>query len=335
MDKILSISIAAYNAEKDLRRCLDSFLCSSVVEKLEIIVVDDGSQDETAAIAKQYVDKYPTVVKLISKKNGGHGSTINASLQQATGIYYKVVDSDDWVDCDGLERLVNWLSGHTVDLVLTPYERIDANKIEVPHAVIPYDASQRIAEILPIDKAGDINVYMHSITYKTDVVQKMGPIIDENCFYVDMEYAIYPMLYIHNYACLDVVVYEYLCGTATQSMSVQNMVKRRNQHLQVVHSLLRFWNTERSEIQQGAYRIVQDRIREAILTQYKIYANMPSNEAYREVREFDAWLQQYSDIYDGPRSRFMQLIYWNRRTKFKFYKVTLCLLKLFHMQPAL
>ena len=109
-DKLLSVVVPSYNASKYLDFNLQSFLRPSVPEKLEVIVVDDGSTDDTARIADAYHEKYPETIKVIHKENGGHGSGINAGLRAATGKYFKVVDADDWVDHEALERLLDYIA---------------------------------------------------------------------------------------------------------------------------------------------------------------------------------------------------------------------------------
>ena len=94
--KLLSIAIPSYNSENYMRNCIESLLPGG--EEVEIIIVNDGSKDGTAAIADEYAAKYPTIVKAVHQENGGHGEAVNAGLRAATGLYYKVVDSDDWVD---------------------------------------------------------------------------------------------------------------------------------------------------------------------------------------------------------------------------------------------
>lgn len=101
--KILTVSIAAYNADWCLKKCLDSFIASKYLDLLDIIVVNDGSKDNTAAIASEYVKKFSASIRLINKENGGHGSTINTSIDNAMGKYFKIVDSDDWVDTEALD----------------------------------------------------------------------------------------------------------------------------------------------------------------------------------------------------------------------------------------
>ena len=129
MDKILTISVAAYNSEGWLTRCLDSFVIDEVMDKLEVIIVNDGSTDGTHDIASEYCSRYPDVFRLIDKKNSGHGSTINTSLKAATGKYYKLVDSDDWVEKAGLIKLVHALEKTDADLVLNPFYEVETDLV--------------------------------------------------------------------------------------------------------------------------------------------------------------------------------------------------------------
>ena len=235
MEKILTISIAAYNAESDISRCLDSLINSGVLEKLDVVVVNDGSKDQTSKIVKEYVEKYKDSIHMIDKENGGHGSTINSSIKVAEGKYYKILDSDDWVDSNNLAKLVCYLEANNVDLVLNPYHEVAYSDHSVKK-MVEMERNQLEYEIkYDIKKLSEKCVlFMHSLTFKTDVIKKMGSIIDEHCFYVDMEYSIFPMLYVRNFVYLDYSVYQYLLGSQTQSMNIQNMIKRREQHLKVI-----------------------------------------------------------------------------------------------------
>ena len=125
--KTLSISIAAYNAEKWLSKCLDSFCVPDVMDYLDVIIVNDGSSDGTSEVACKYITAYPDTFRLINKDNGGHGSTINASIPNAIGKYYKIVDADDWVENDGLIDLINKLNSIDADVVYSPYYKVNAD----------------------------------------------------------------------------------------------------------------------------------------------------------------------------------------------------------------
>lgn len=329
MDKVLTISIAAYNAENDIARCLESLICSGKIDELDVIVVNDGSKDRTCQVVAPYVEKYAGSIKLINKENGGHGSTINTSIQNAVGRYYKILDSDDWVDSEGLKKLVDYLSQNDVDLVLNPYDEISysdhsqKNRKELESGKIVFGKKHDIKEM-----NRDSLLYMHSLTFSTDVIKKMGPIIDEHCFYVDMEYCVFPMVYVKSFTYLDYPVYQYLLGSQTQSMNMGNMIKRRDQHMKVTKRLIAFYKETVDQMPQNVRNAVQLRIKYAVYQQYKIYLSMPEQDAIKEIREFDEWLKKENEeLYAGPRGRLMKLIKFNRKTQYRFYAPLIWALK--------
>ena len=328
MEKILTISIAAYNAESDISRCLDSLINSGVLEKLDVVVVNDGSKDQTSKIVKEYVEKYKDSIHMIDKENGGHGSTINSSIKVAEGKYYKILDSDDWVDSNNLAKLVCYLEANNVDLVLNPYHEVAYSDHSVKK-MVEMERNQLEYEIkYDIKKLSEKCVlFMHSLTFKTDVIKKMGSIIDEHCFYVDMEYSIFPMLYVRNFVYLDYSVYQYLLGSQTQSMNIQNMIKRREQHLKVIKRLIEFYNNNESKLCINLRNIIRLRIKYAVYQQYKIYFSMSEKNALLEVKKFDPWLKKANlDLYSGVSGRFMKIINLNRKTNYAFFTLTVKIL---------
>ncbi len=328
MEKILTISIAAYNAESDISRCLDSLINSGVLEKLDVVVVNDGSKDQTSKIVKEYVEKYKDSIHMIDKENGGHGSTINSSIKVAEGKYYKILDSDDWVDSNNLAKLVCYLEANNVDLVLNPYHEVAYSDHSVKK-MVEMERNQLEYEIkYDIKKLSEKCVlFMHSLTFKTDVIKKMGSIIDEHCFYVDMEYSIFPMLYVRDFVYLDYSVYQYLLGSQTQSMNIQNMIKRREQHLKVIKRLIEFYNNNESKLCINLRNIIRLRIKYAVYQQYKIYFSMSEKNALLEVKKFDSWLKKANlDLYSGVSGRFMKIINLNRKTNYAFFTLTVKIL---------
>lgn len=322
MKKILSISIAAYNAEKDIARCLDSLIDSGILEQLDIIVVNDGSKDNTAGVVKTYEEQYSDSIRLINKENGGHGSTINTSIQYATGKYYKILDSDDWVDSKNLKKLVEYLASMNIDMVLNPYVEVaydDHTKTKIYNPV--NNDNYYKGEKLSLDRlTPDIALYMHSLTFRTEVIKQMRSIIDENCFYVDMEYCVFPLLYVNNFAYQSYPVYQYLLGSQSQSMNKQNLIMRRGQHLKVTKRLVKFYATYSEKVDAHIRAVMALRIKYAIYQQYKIYLSMPAKEALEEIKEFDVWLKRNtSDLYEGPAGHIMQYIKWNRKLNFRGY----------------
>ena len=99
----VSVVIPVYKVEPYLRRCVDSVLAQTLSD-LEIILVDDGSPDHCPEICDEYASKYENI-QVLHKPNGGLASARNAGMKMAAGKYLFFLDSDDWLDADGLEKL--------------------------------------------------------------------------------------------------------------------------------------------------------------------------------------------------------------------------------------
>lgn len=284
--KTLTISIAAYNAKKTINKCLDSMVSSKCIDDLEIIVVNDGSKDKTLDIAKDYSQQYPQSVIVIDKENGGHGSTINASIIKATGKYYKIVDSDDWVETESLDKLVDTLKTESADLIVNSYFEADANGnhtklIKASDYTFQENTIYNFEDIaLHFTKA-----HMHKMTFKTNLVKEMGPIIDENCFYVDIEYVGFLLSKIDTVKFLEYPVYDYLLGYDEQSASIISMVERRDQHKKVVNRMIEFYQSSKSNSNRSEF--MRRFVASFVGRQYKIYLFMPVDEGKMEFREFD------------------------------------------------
>lgn len=305
-DKVLTISVAAYNADRYIDVCLSSFLACRNLDKLDVIVVDDGSTDDTAKLTNAFVSKAPDSIRLISKENGGHGSTINTSIANAKGKYYKVVDADDWVDPAALDRLVDYLSTHDVDVAINPYvEEHESNGSTNPKPVgidviLPNFNSPK-AQILQFEAlAGALQLFMHTLTFMTKIVQAM-PQIDEHCFYVDVEYVVYPIEYLSTAVVFDDAVYHYRLGTADQSVNKQNLEARIGQHEHVLFVLSAYLENHvlSEEISATKKKLAVRRVAQMANTNYMIYLRMESEAEASKILQFDSKLQTYPDVYSA------------------------------------
>lgn len=300
--KILTISVAAYNVEDCLPRCLDSFLACKTLDLLDVIVVNDGSTDGTLEVARRYAARVPRSIRVIDKRNGGHGSTINASIGLAQGEYYKIVDADDWVVSENLDRLVEHLSRSRADLVLNTYfeEHEDTHQevlVDFAEMGVPQEGmlvTTRLEDIAP-----SLNLRMHSFTLRTSIARRMKD-IDEHCFYVDAEYVVYPLKYVDTVTLMDVPVYCYLLGKPDQSVSKKNSELRIGQHEHVLWSLVRFYEDETDGCKPEVRYLMLRRIREMAGTIYLIYLRMDSREAcVKGIVAFDNRLRGCKEVYDA------------------------------------
>lgn len=236
--KLLSVAIPSYNSEKYLRNCVESLLPGG--EEVEILIVNDGSKDGTAAIADEYAAKYPTIVKAIHQENGGHGEAVNAGLRNATGLYYKVVDSDDWVNKEAYLKILNALSklvksGDMVDMFISNYVYEKEGKKR--KKVMQYRSAFPTEQVFTWDDVKFLHVgqyiLMHSVIYRTQMLKDCGLELPKHTFYVDNIYVYHPLPYVKKLYYMDVNFYRYFIGRGDQSVNEKVMIGRIDQQLRV------------------------------------------------------------------------------------------------------
>ncbi len=236
--KLLSVAIPSYNSENYLRKCVDSLLCGG--EDVEILIVNDGSSDSTAGIANEYEQMYPTIVRAIHKENGGHGSAVNTGIDQATGLFFKVVDSDDWVkESEYLEILekLRELSGaeKVLDMLVCNfvYEKEGAkrNKIMNYRFALPQNKMFGWKDVHHFYKGQYI--LMHSVIFRTKLLRECGLRLPEHTFYVDNLFVFEPLPYVKNMYYMNVNFYRYYIGRADQSVNEKVMISRIDQQIRV------------------------------------------------------------------------------------------------------
>ena len=288
MDKVLSISVAAYNAEKYIEKCLDSFCVPEIIDNIEVLIVNDGSTDRTAEIAARYASRYPDTFILINKENGGHGSTINAAILRASGKYFKIVDADDWIEGDGLIQLVEALKKYDVDVVLSPYYFVDAKSEEKTLTTCLEKQEEMQNQILSVETMDrSCHLAMHAITYRTSILQENFLPLDEKCFYVDLEYIVFYFRHVKKVFVSEFPVYDYLIGTDEQSVNMHNMVKRREQHLRVCKRLFSYYGNKQSYI--------DSLIENCVLNEYRILFEIKDSiQSKKEMLQFDTTLKEAS-----------------------------------------
>lgn len=243
MGKVLTIVVPSYNVEAYLERGLESFCDERLANALEVIVVNDGSSDATSQIAQRFVDREPRIFRFISKENGGHGSTINVGLDAATGMYFRVVDGDDWVDTDGLVELIAKLEHTDADLVIDKKREVDMKTGE--SRLFDLAPGTVVGEVLPFshvcpDPAISAQIMIHTLTVRTEHMRSTGMRLLEHTFYEDYEYIVKASVPATSIEFFDIEVYQYLVGNTGQSVSHANYVKRWDDHERVVWELLRY-----------------------------------------------------------------------------------------------
>lgn len=252
--KLLSVAIPCYNSESYMRKCIESLLPGG--EDVEIIVVNDGStKDNTAAIADEYAARYPGIVKAIHKENGGHGSAVNTGIENASGLYFKVVDSDDWVKEEAYMQILDKLrelagGGQALDMLISNYvyEKEGESRKKVMHQrrILPQDKIFTWEDCRHFTKGHYI--LMHSVIFRTQLLRDCGLKLPEHTFYVDNLYVFEPLPFVKNMYYLDVNFYRYYIGREDQSVNEKVMISRIDQQLRVNKLMIDYFVEHKAEL---------------------------------------------------------------------------------------
>ena len=226
-----------------MSRAIESILTGG--EEIEIIIVNDGSTDRTSEIAHEYGKQYPDIIRVIDKENGGHGDAVNAGLDSARGKYFKVVDSDDWVDEESLQKILELLRNleeedSQIDMLVSNYvyEKVGASHKKCIHYrnALPQD------EVFRWDDMGhfhlDQYILMHSVIYRTNMLKLSQLKLPKHTFYVDNIYVYYPLPHVRKIYYLDVDFYRYFIGRDDQSVNERNMIARVDQQIFVTKEMI-------------------------------------------------------------------------------------------------
>ena len=314
--KYISFAIPCYNSEEYMEKAIESILKGG--EDVEIIIVNDGSKDKTSEIAKRYEEQYPTIVKAVDKENGGHGDAVNTGLQHATGLYFKVVDSDDWVDEDAYKKILQTLhelveKNQMVDMLVSNYvyEKVGAKHKKVIHYrnVMPEN------QVVTWENMGHFRIgqyiLMHSVMYRTELLKACGLQLPKHTFYVDNIYVYYPLPHVQSYYYLDVNFYRYFIGRDGQSVNEKNMIKRIDQQLFVTKTMIDMYDMDQiSNKRLRAYMINYLEIMMTVSSIIAIRSKNPENlEKKKELWEYlkNADAKVYRKIRHGILGQGMNL----------------------------
>lgn len=292
--KQLTIAIPAYNSENFIRKCLDSMV--GIDPRLEIIVIDDGSTDRTAEIANEYSSLYPDVVFVISKANGGHGSGINTAIKHATGRYFKVIDSDDWIVTENLIPLLDELEQTDADAIITGYNTINM----VSGKVLSYSSECKyVGEVIDIEQL--LEVYdgissccsFHGLMYRTEMYRNAEIVLSEGIFYEDQEYATLPFVRAETVLILPFFFYQYLIGNSNQSVAFHNQVKRIGHIEAVIKSILEYRKIH-SPLRAGCEEYFMRKLAVVVVSYFAValVKNPNKRQGREQAATFEKWLSQ-------------------------------------------
>ena len=321
-EKILSVSIAAYNVASTLEEALIPFTDEKIRDSVDVMIVDDGSKDETAEIALRYEKTFPGTFRLLTKENGGWGSTLNVGMKNACGKYFKQLDGDDYYSRENLEDFLKFLGETEADLVYSPFVTFDdatGGIIRILGAYSGYYSFFPLNKTIPLSECDNFIPAMHAITVKTDVLQQNKISIMEHCFYTDIEYISFPIVYVNDVNFLDYSIYQYRIGLEGQSVSDEGFRKHYKDQLRVVDRILEFYTINKENgLSKEKATFLFNILKALINTQYGIFFKLDNTEQTKhELIAFDTKLKQTNSmLYESAKGKRVVLL---RKLKFKMF----------------
>lgn len=297
---ILTIGIPAYNVESYLEKCLISILNAKNSYKIEVLVINDGSTDKTAEIASLYEKKSNGIIKLINKENGGHGSTINVAIKEAKGRYFRLIDSDDWVDSENLSKLIDIMEKSDVDIILTKgcYDFVE---------------EAQLADIIKYDNLNEGSIYnfedliyanygfktygplLTTGNYKTNVLKNTNFKISEKKPYVDMEFNAFSIRDMKTLTYYDLDIYRYLIGREGQTVSREYWKKKYKDHEYIIFNILdKIYKDDKYSENKIEY-ILKNIISQMVDSQIFMFDALCK---WKELESFLEKLKKYSNAYE-------------------------------------
>ena len=302
--KLLTISIAGYNVERYITQTLESLCCRNI-SKLEIFIVDDGGNDKTLEIARAYANRFPDSFFPVHKQNGGWGSTVNYSIEHATGKYFKLLDGDDFFDTANLDCFLEQLENINADVVYTPYLTFDHKTGEV---VEKYDLSSTydLYKDYDVDKLTfSEGLEMHALTFKTEILRKNNVSITEKAFYTDNEYRCKGMAYCRSIVFTNLCLYHYRVGLQGQSIDLNGLKKHYMDAIKVAESLIDFHKNTVNELPPFVLLCVQN----ALDFAYRALIFLKLKD---ELRAFDMDVKRHGRIYYQTSFTTLKILRWLR-----------------------
>lgn len=323
MDKILTIVIPTYNMQDYLRCCLDSLIVSEEqMAQLEVLVINDGSKDNSSAIAHEYQDKYPDTFRVIDKENGNYGSCVNRGLKEATAKYVKVLDADDSFDNVNFKEYIDFLCHSDADLIVNDFSQVNevgnitkTTVYDLPVQSFVFDENTR-------NIFNKKNFQMHAAAYKLENVQRLGYKQTEGISYTDQEWIYTPLLGVQTVAYFNKVLYLYLVGRVGQTMSPDILKKNISQNQKCILRILNDFSNISSFSNQSLYDYLKDQAFVSMRYIYFSYLVRYRDLDLEGLIDFDSSLNatdqkllNWSDTITLPNTSCHYVKFWHQNHK--------------------
>lgn len=311
MQKLLTIVVPVYKVEPYINKCLDScmvyrtneqgekVLDENLMNQLEVIIVNDGTPDNSAKMSREYVKRFPQTFRQIDKENGGHGSVWNVGVKEAQGKYIKFLDSDDWLE--NLELMMKKLEFSNVDLIVAPYMVHHVNTNEMWKMDVKDVEFGKLYDADRFDWNGNRSeghYYWHQGgIYSAEMMRRNYPLFLERQPYDDTILMVYPVIEAKSLVAWDIPLYQYLVGREGQSVAVDTICRNYNALVNVRKSVIGY--IENHPISDGSTKktYLSNLLRKQYQYEYVApITSLPYKEAKKNVTIWDKWVRKHNQF---------------------------------------
>lgn len=309
---VLTVAVPVYNMEKWLAKNLRTYCAKSLVGKIEVLVLNNASEDRSKEIIEEFCRNYPELFRLCDRSSRGYGSSINEAVRIASGRYFRIVDADDWVDTGELERLVGLLGTCGADLVQTDYSTVslrtgESKSFSAASAEIAYGALYH--DLGPCIKWPPC---IHSTTFRTSILRDSGFRMQDKLFFVDEEYVVLPCLYIKSVIFYNCNVYRYQISDPGQSTSPANRAKYRGHREKILRRLIHEYQKEKAagRLSESTEQYAFFRIAAGVGDHFTTLLMYVSDRraGWEEAKSWSCFLKREAPEFIGPNRKKMLLL---------------------------
>ena len=267
--KLLTIIIPMYNMERYIDHCLTSLIIDEGMESMEVLVINDGSKDNSLAIARGYEQRYPQTFRVIDKENGNYGSCVNRGLQEASGKYVRILDADDFYETSNLPDYLKFLSSVDLDMVFTEFRRTDAEGRPGKRTRV----LRRPGKVYGVRDLFQprLHITMHCVAYRTELVRSIGYVQTEGISYTDHEWVFWPMAMINTWQYYPRVIYNYRLGREGQTVNPEVLCRSMSQAIEGFLVTVRQYEQLKPTLSADSRQYLLGRLVERAKFEYKPY----------------------------------------------------------------
>ena len=319
MNKVLSIIIPTYNMERYLNYCLDSLIIVKYLEFIEVLIINDGSKDNSANIAKKYESKYPHVFRLINKENGNYGSCVNRGLKEAKGKYVKILDADDSFHSVNFESFISYLKDIDADLILSDYAIVnECREVQSVHHY-NFECYKELSMDEICITPSFMDMQMHAVTYRRQILIDLEYRQTEGISYTDQEWIFIPMLRVDKVYAFDKCVYNYLVGREGQTMSPAVRMKSMSHLMKCMYGMIDVYNTYFHEMNESKLKYFHARLipqlKEIYISSFSCFSKSVKEQLVRFDSEIKKRNIEIYNLLERTNLKFNYIGCWRKHQK--------------------